>query len=69
MLSQRFSEVDARVEIIELHSTIISPYCSHQETETMLPDKCQYCYERKSCEALLKPKRDNYLQSSMFKPV
>jgi hypothetical protein len=41
---------------IVLESTIKCPKCSHEKTETMPTDSCQYFYECESCGSLLKPK-------------
>ena len=41
-------------EII-LESTITCPECGHQETETMPVDSCQFFYECKNCNEMLKP--------------
>lgn len=38
-----------------LESTITCPECGHQETETMPVDSCQFFYECKSCNEMLKP--------------
>ncbi len=40
-----------------LESTITCPHCGHPETEIMPTDACQFFYECKSCETLLKPKQ------------
>ncbi len=42
--------------MIELRSTITCPECGHQSTETMPVDFCQYLYDCKGCDVLLKPK-------------
>lgn len=42
--------------MVELRSTITCPVCSHQVTETMPTDFCQYFYECAGCGALLKPR-------------
>lgn len=39
-----------------LESTIICPYCGHAEKETMPTDACQFFYECRGCNTLLKPK-------------
>lgn len=39
-----------------LESTITCPSCGHRETETMPTDACQFFYDCKGCEAVLKPK-------------
>ncbi len=41
-------------EII-LESTITCPECGHQETETMPTDSCQFFYECKNCNEMLRP--------------
>ncbi|MEE8426739.1 MAG: GDCCVxC domain-containing (seleno)protein [Woeseiaceae bacterium] len=43
------------MEVI-LESTITCPECGHKETETMQTDACQFFYDCKSCNALLRPK-------------
>lgn len=40
----------------ELMSTIKCPQCGHAETEEMPTNYCQFFYECKGCETLLKPK-------------
>jgi hypothetical protein len=40
---------------IELQSAITCPDCGHTETETMPTDACQWFYDCKGCEAVLKP--------------
>jgi len=37
-------------------STITCPDCGHSELETMPTDACQYYYECKGCDVLLKAK-------------
>ncbi|NHO65926.1 hypothetical protein G8770_10270 [Aestuariicella hydrocarbonica] len=44
------------MKTIELISNITCPFCGHTETETMPTDACQYFYECKACQQLLKPK-------------
>ena len=41
-------------EII-LESIITCPECGHQETETMPTDSCQFFYECKNCNEMLRP--------------
>ncbi|WP_449469985.1 GDCCVxC domain-containing (seleno)protein [Sphingobium chungangianum] len=41
---------------IELRSTLTCPHCSHQSTETMPTNACQFFYDCTACSALLKPK-------------
>lgn len=41
---------------MDLVSIITCPECSHQQSETMPIDVCQFFYECKGCGALLKPK-------------
>ncbi|MEJ6397793.1 GDCCVxC domain-containing (seleno)protein [Yoonia sp. 208BN28-4] len=36
-------------------STLTCPSCGHVETETMPTDACQWFYECKACNTLLKP--------------
>lgn len=40
---------------VELHSTLTCPRCGHQEAETMPTDACQFLYDCKGCEAVLRP--------------
>lgn len=40
----------------ELHSVITCPKCGHKERELMPTDACQWFYDCKGCEILLKPK-------------
>jgi hypothetical protein len=40
----------------QLASTITCPQCSHQSSETMPTDACQFFYDCKGCGARLKPK-------------
>ncbi len=42
---------------IELQSTITCPECGHQKRETMPTDACQFFYQCKSCETILKPNK------------
>lgn len=42
---------------IALQSTLTCPECGHVETETMPTDACQWFYDCKGCNALLKPKQ------------
>lgn len=42
---------------IELQSTLTCPECGHVETETMPTDACQWFYDCKGCNTLLKPKQ------------
>ena len=41
---------------ILLESTITCPMCGHKELEVMPTDSCQWYYECKACNTLLKPK-------------
>ncbi len=41
----------------KLTSTITCPECGHREQEQMPENACQYYYECKGCQALLKPKK------------
>ena len=41
---------------IELTSIITCPECGHLETETMPTDACQWFYQCKGCDVILKPK-------------
>jgi hypothetical protein len=40
----------------QLTSTITCPQCSHQSSETMPTDACQFFYDCKGCGVRLKPK-------------
>jgi transcription elongation factor Elf1 len=40
----------------QLLSTITCPHCGHKELETMPTDACQFFYDCKGCDVLLKPK-------------
>ncbi|QBQ55137.1 GDCCVxC domain-containing (seleno)protein [Nitrosococcus wardiae] len=42
--------------LIEYQSTLTCPHCGHCETETMAADACQFFYDCKGCDALLRPK-------------
>jgi hypothetical protein len=42
--------------MMELRSIITCPQCNWQETETMPSDACQYFYDCKGCDAVLRPK-------------
>lgn len=42
--------------MVELISKLTCPECGHEEAETMPTDACQYFYDCKGCDALLKPK-------------
>jgi transcription elongation factor Elf1 len=42
---------------IKLTSTITCPVCGHVETEEMPTDACQYFYDCKGCDTVLKPKQ------------
>ena len=39
------------------NSTLICPECGHEEMEVMPTDACQWFYECKGCDVLLKPKQ------------
>ncbi|MFD2574624.1 GDCCVxC domain-containing (seleno)protein [Spirosoma soli] len=39
-----------------LEAAITCPQCSHQQTETMPTDACQFFYECIGCKTLLRPK-------------
>lgn len=43
------------IEVIE-YSDITCPKCGHTETERMPVDACQFFYDCKSCNELLRPK-------------
>lgn len=43
--------------MIKLESTITCPRCSHQETEKMPVDACQFYYNCRKCGVLLRPKK------------
>lgn len=40
---------------MELQSTLTCPQCGHSETETMPTDACQFFYDCKGCETVLRP--------------
>ncbi len=40
---------------VVLHSTITCPSCGHAATELMPTDACQWFYECKGCNSLLRP--------------
>ncbi|WP_116473078.1 GDCCVxC domain-containing (seleno)protein [Zobellella maritima] len=40
----------------KLTSEITCPKCGHREVEIMLEDSCQYFYECKKCNVVLKPR-------------
>ncbi|MDR0230327.1 MAG: hypothetical protein LBI72_14885 [Flavobacteriaceae bacterium] len=40
-----------------LHSTITCPNCGHITTEEMPTNSCQFFYECKACQTILKPKK------------
>ncbi|WP_237217928.1 GDCCVxC domain-containing (seleno)protein [Ruegeria lacuscaerulensis] len=40
---------------VTLESALTCPSCGHVETETMPTDACQWFYECKSCQTVLKP--------------
>ena len=42
-------------QVVELESTITCPICSHEETETMPTNACQFFYECVGCGELLRP--------------
>lgn len=43
-----------------IHESVITcPECGVQTKETMPDDSCQYFYQCPSCEALLKPKKQD----------
>lgn len=44
-------------ENIILESMITCPKCSHQKTETMPTNACQFFYECENCKAILNPKQ------------
>ncbi len=41
---------------LEAHSVITCPSCGHRERERMPTDACQFYYECKGCNELLRPK-------------
>jgi hypothetical protein len=41
---------------VTLASVLTCPQCGHAEHETMPTDACQFYYECKHCQALLRPK-------------
>ncbi len=40
-----------------LHSTITCPHCGFQKEEIMKEDSCQFFYECKNCNTILKPRK------------
>lgn len=48
-------EPEARQGAVELRSTLTCPHCGHKRTEQMPTDACQFYYECKHCNALLRP--------------
>jgi hypothetical protein len=40
---------------MEPRSTLTCPSCGHVETETMPTDACQFFYDCKGCNAVLRP--------------
>ncbi|WP_082016851.1 GDCCVxC domain-containing (seleno)protein [Cupriavidus sp. IDO] len=42
---------------IQLQSTITCPLCGHAAEETMPTSACQWFYQCKGCEAVLRPKQ------------
>jgi hypothetical protein len=45
------------INTLETHSTITCPDCGHKEIEEMPTNSCQYFYDCKSCDKILKPKQ------------
>ena len=43
------------LKIPQLTSTLTCPVCTHQQTEEMPTDACQYFYECPGCHTVLKP--------------
>ena len=42
-------------QLAELFSTLTCPECGHVEKEEMPTDACQYFYDCKGCNAVLRP--------------
>jgi len=42
-------------QLAELFSTLTCPECGHVEKEEMPTDACQYFYDCKACNAVLRP--------------
>lgn len=42
--------------MIEFQSTITCPECGHRAVETMPIESCQFFYECKGCDAVIRPK-------------
>lgn len=40
---------------MQLSSTLTCPKCGHRETEAMPTDACQYFYDCKGCNVVLRP--------------
>ena len=49
-------ESDVGRGVMQLLSTLVSPFCQHSTTETMPTDACQFFYDCKVCGQWLKPK-------------
>jgi len=43
-------------EAFEEYSTLTCPECGHQSKDKMPTNACQYYYDCKNCDVLLKPK-------------
>jgi hypothetical protein len=41
---------------MQMHSTLTCPLCGHEETETMPTDSCQFFYDCKGCNGVLRPR-------------
>lgn len=49
-------KISMKSKDVQLSSIISCPNCGHQTKETMPTNACQYFYECKNCETILKPK-------------
>ena len=49
--------VNMKPSEVQLQSTITCPECEHQKEETMSTDACQFFYECKNCQTILKPQQ------------
>lgn len=41
--------------MMALSSTIFCPQCGHEETETVPTDTCQFFYDCRCCDTVLRP--------------
>lgn len=49
------SEIPVATGSMRLKSTLTCPQCGHRETENMPTDACQFFYDCKGCDAVLRP--------------